>query len=520
MWERNKHSELLEQKRTSILLDMPDLKTRTSLAVAIEKYKERLHGDSTSNMHLSWANLQTRMNVEKPAETAESRTEKLHKKLHHILHVDLRRAVKDARVSEHKRLQKKVTQLEKMSSKGEKVDSQQQEEAQNQLIETKEYDGLPAAQHTFFSKLSKHNQGAFKSREEVIHALNKLSFNWPAISLPSNAPQGKVAARFMSIEQISSVAKSAVDSVVSILGDGAKKDNEVNVQAEQVPADDKQIKNDKTLQPPTQIKKERPATDNSALIAKLTNSLGGTVRDDDDEEEEDQEADSDAPLSGYTSGEASDDALQNWPDPDADSDGDDDNDDINNDDINNDDDDADNGNALLNSLNTGVGYISGGSDDISDAEEKVAPRKNRMGQRARRMIHEKKFGRGANHVQKKFEEDKQLERAKRMGRNKLDSGWKGRQQRQSEDQKPNKDLNEGYKKDFKKDNKTDSNHSSKHDRGYKNHSKPHSKPSVPHKPGTDAAADDQGQLHPSWAAKKAQAEAIANAPAPTKITFD
>ncbi|TIA98904.1 hypothetical protein E3P77_02309 [Wallemia ichthyophaga] len=63
MWERNKHSELLEQKRTSILLDMPDLKTRTSLAVAIEKYKERLHGDSTSNMHLSWANLQTRMNV-------------------------------------------------------------------------------------------------------------------------------------------------------------------------------------------------------------------------------------------------------------------------------------------------------------------------------------------------------------------------------------------------------------------------------------------------------------------------
>lgn len=34
-----------------------------SLAVAIEKYKEWLHGDSTSNMHLSWANLQTRMNV-------------------------------------------------------------------------------------------------------------------------------------------------------------------------------------------------------------------------------------------------------------------------------------------------------------------------------------------------------------------------------------------------------------------------------------------------------------------------
>ena len=122
-------------------------------------------------------------------------------------------------------------------------------------------------------------------------------------------------------------------------------------------------------------------------------------------------------------------------------------------------------------------------------------------------ILEKKFGKGANHIQKKFEEDKQLERAKRMGRGKLDSGWKGRQQRQT---------GEGVKKDTKKPfNKFDKGGKSgdrdrqgKPDRG--RYQKPPPKP----------PAEEEGPLHPSWAAKKAQAEAIAKAPAPTKITFD
>lgn len=121
-------------------------------------------------------------------------------------------------------------------------------------------------------------------------------------------------------------------------------------------------------------------------------------------------------------------------------------------------------------------------------------------------ILEKKFGRGANHVQKKFEEEKQLERAKRMGKSRLDSGWKGRQQRHSVDDMHKKDL----KKDFKKFDRGSKPNDRDRDRGYKTHSKPHDPPK----------ADDEGPLHPSWAAKKAQAEAIAKAPAPTKITFD
>jgi len=52
------------------------------------------------------------------------------------------------------------------------------------------------------------------------------------------------------------------------------------------------------------------------------------------------------------------------------------------------------------------GFIPGGSDtDWSDGEARVAdgPRKNRRGQRARRAIWEKKYGKGAKHLQKRDE---------------------------------------------------------------------------------------------------------------------
>ncbi|KAF8158378.1 Bud-site selection protein [Crassisporium funariophilum] len=56
-----------------------------------------------------------------------------------------------------------------------------------------------------------------------------------------------------------------------------------------------------------------------------------------------------------------------------------------------------------------VGFVRGGSDDSdwSETEDKAADtdiRKNRRGQRARRLIWEKKFGRNANHKKKEAEE--------------------------------------------------------------------------------------------------------------------
>ncbi|KAI0345797.1 Bud-site selection protein [Trametopsis cervina] len=62
-----------------------------------------------------------------------------------------------------------------------------------------------------------------------------------------------------------------------------------------------------------------------------------------------------------------------------------------------------------------VGYTRGDSDasDVSDGEDD-APKKNRRGQRARRAIWEKKFGRNANHVKKQQEI---------MAKGPRDNGW-------------------------------------------------------------------------------------------------
>lgn len=68
-----------------------------------------------------------------------------------------------------------------------------------------------------------------------------------------------------------------------------------------------------------------------------------------------------------------------------------------------------------------AGYYSGEDSDIDSEEDEVAKRqvaivpqkKNRRGQRARRKIWEQKYGKGANHVQKEFEQ-KMAERKQRQ----------------------------------------------------------------------------------------------------------
>ncbi|KAF8206234.1 Bud-site selection protein [Mycena galopus ATCC 62051] len=94
-----------------------------------------------------------------------------------------------------------------------------------------------------------------------------------------------------------------------------------------------------------------------------------------------------------------------------------------------------------------VGYVRGGSDDSDveeDAEEAGGERKNRRGQRARRAIWEKKYGRGANHKKKEAEDaaaERAVQKAKwearqakrdaaagkwREGAQVADAGWGGR----------------------------------------------------------------------------------------------
>ncbi|KAJ7778332.1 Bud-site selection protein [Mycena metata] len=162
-----------------------------------------------------------------------------------------------------------------------------------------------------------------------------------------------------------------------------------------------------------------------------------------------------------------------------------------------------------------VGYIRGGSSD-SDFEEDVdvdagGERKNRRGQRARRAIWEKKFGRGANHKKKEAEEAAKVQIA-------VKAKWEAR--RAAGETAPNGNGN-GAGKGRSKGRWTES--AQVADGGWAARgggtssgqaSAPAQAQARPTQPqgqgrgmgrGKPAAAADAG-LHPSWAAKKALKE--------------
>jgi hypothetical protein len=129
-------------------------------------------------------------------------------------------------------------------------------------------------------------------------------------------------------------------------------------------------------------------------------------------------------------------------------------------------------------------YYSGTDSEASDLDEKLAPRKNRRGQRARQKIWEQKFGEKAQHVQKQ-----EQERSK---------GW---------------DAKRGAVDDRK--------------RGWGDAAAPGGRGPV--RSGENAMPlgpkktkrDDAGSLHPSWLAAKAAKEKKVDAkPQGKKVVFD
>ncbi|KAJ7033694.1 Bud-site selection protein [Mycena alexandri] len=153
-----------------------------------------------------------------------------------------------------------------------------------------------------------------------------------------------------------------------------------------------------------------------------------------------------------------------------------------------------------------VGYIRGGSSD-SDFEEDVdvdagGERKNRRGQRARRAIWEKKFGRGANHKKKEAEEAAKVQIA-------VKAKWEAR--RAAGEATPNGSGNgNGAGKGRGKGRWTESaqGQASAPPQGH-GQARPAQAPGQGQGRGLGrgkpAAAADAG-LHPSWAAKKALKE--------------
>ncbi|KAM5374086.1 hypothetical protein ACJA88_008248 [Fusarium oxysporum] len=137
------------------------------------------------------------------------------------------------------------------------------------------------------------------------------------------------------------------------------------------------------------------------------------------------------------------------------------------------------------------GYISG-SESASDVD--VAPAKKRRGQRARQAIWEKKFGNKAKHLQKPAWETQR-------GR---DSGWDGKRGAVEPGDGPRTPWKKGIRNPF----------AARQGGSAGAESKPEVKRPPPKK-------DDEGPLHPSWAARKQAKDAEKTAAfAGSKITFD
>ncbi|KAK0333880.1 hypothetical protein LTR91_010852 [Friedmanniomyces endolithicus] len=147
--------------------------------------------------------------------------------------------------------------------------------------------------------------------------------------------------------------------------------------------------------------------------------------------------------------------------------------------------------AFLPSLSMG-GYISGSGSDIEEIDE--APRKNRRGQRARQQIWEKKYGAKAQHLQK---QDRNKGWDPKRGATEAGGGHRGREKSRQADSGANREPV-----------------------GKKSDSAGAKRPAAVVK---EKHRDDEGALHPSWAAAKLAKEKKAAAPVAfqgKKITFD
>ncbi|KAF2227412.1 Bud-site selection protein [Elsinoe ampelina] len=157
-----------------------------------------------------------------------------------------------------------------------------------------------------------------------------------------------------------------------------------------------------------------------------------------------------------------------------------------------------NSSAFLPSLTMG-GYISGSgsAEDFSDA----APKKNRRGQRARRAIWEKKFGKEAKHVVTG-------ESGKATGKAGRDEGWDARRGATGGAERGRGKFARGGRGGGMGRGGGGGFRGNKEGAGQKEQSK--------HR-------DDEGALHPSWAAAKKRKEEKEKMTAPfqgRKITFD
>ncbi|KAI1326609.1 Bud-site selection protein, partial [Xylariaceae sp. FL0255] len=144
------------------------------------------------------------------------------------------------------------------------------------------------------------------------------------------------------------------------------------------------------------------------------------------------------------------------------------------------------------------GYISGSESEASDIDVAPPTRKNRRGQRARQAIWEKKYGDKAKHYEKQ--------------KDSRNSGWDMKRGAVDTDGDASTPWKKGIKNPFEqghihpeRQRHVQGNNREHRDRERhqpRSQGRNESRPDERHKPRPPPSRDDQGKLHPSWAAAK------------------
>ncbi|TBU28592.1 Bud-site selection protein [Dichomitus squalens] len=356
-----------------------------------------------------------RPSIRQLAVKQESQAEVIAKKLHHGIH-EARKAAKKAEAFEVRKLVKRLKAARSQSAQV-NVKSDDPAEMEKQLQVLKHADHEQFGNTALRTKILK--DGLLSKNEDVKRAVeDKLSEDLVAPQEPGSSA-AKVHARLLS----SKILADAVHTVVNTL---------------------REVLN------PESVKKDRTGAEESDEESEAAEEeisgqpkQGGKVKaeeasDDEDEEDEDAESGSqvDADDAAWESGTidgGDDGAGVDWESGSIDDDGDiavanssDDDDDGESESFGDSEVESDappakkakpsatdvKGNSKPGAASTflpslSVGFTRGDSDasDFSEGEAAGAdaPRKNRRGQRARRAIWEKKYGRNANHVKKQHE---------------------------------------------------------------------------------------------------------------------
>ncbi|RPD62443.1 Bud-site selection protein [Lentinus tigrinus ALCF2SS1-7] len=362
----------------------------------------------------------------KPAVKKETQGEILSKKLHHGLH-EVRKAAKKAAAFELRKLVKRLKQARAQDAKGKPVKGDDPAEMERQLEVLKHADPEQFANTALKTKILKDKLLA--QNDDVQAALaDKLSANLVAPQ-ESGSSAAKVHGRLLSSKILAEAVHAVVDTLREVLDPSLAKDKaKAKKGAEEEADDDESADEEDVVGRPGKGKKARLAEESER---------------EEHEEEDEEGSDLGVDDAGWESGTVDGGEDASWESGTVDG-GDDgvigsSDEDEDEDDENGEDESADESSdeppkakvkatakdtkskskatsgesTFLPSLS--VGFTRGDSDasDISDGEAD-APRKNRRGQRARRAIWEKKYGRNANHV-KEHQAEQDSRRQRRDG---------------------------------------------------------------------------------------------------------